>query len=164
MRARPANLKSLVLSGVAWLAVSMGACSRDSGNAANTDLQCVPRGLGAEGLGSEWQGFAEHVHTCLVVEPNGIPALEIISTFGQPAQRDAAPLPLILLPGGRLVGRLPHHYPRDAGRPVQLRFEDWQRGIPQRIVVRMEDPSGATGADRLVLRWDVRDKVYDEPH
>jgi len=139
-----------------------GACSKAPNleDVESPELQCVPRGLGAEGLGTEWQSFAGHVYTCVVLDPDGIPALEIIgvSVPGLDQSR-SAPRPLILLPGGRMVGRLPYQYPQDAGRSVRLRFEAWHHGIPERIGIGLADTVAPSS-----LMWNGERRVYETQH
>jgi hypothetical protein len=118
-------------------------------------------------LDDEWQPFAAHIHACVVVDPAGIPALEILavsaqSFYGARAQGSATvvtPLPAILLPGGKLAGRLPYNYPDDPPRATTLEFSRWQAGLPRRIAMHVRDPT-VTGDHEVVLLLDVAARKY----
>jgi hypothetical protein len=117
-------------------------------------------------LEAEWQAFADHIDACVVVDPEGTPALEILAVSAQRfystrplgSATVAMPLPAILLPGGRLVGRLPYHYPGDPPRTTTLELSQWQAGIPQRIEMRMREP--LTGDHEVVMLLDAASGTY----
>lgn len=162
----PVRLCVLPVSCVApSLLVLCAACSNESAEsgltAAVPDIQCVPRGLGAEGLDDEWQPFAAHIQACVVVDPQGTPALEILAVSASglgDTQRTAVPRPVILLPGGRPVGRLPYNYPDDPPVTTTLEFAQWQAGIPYRITIRVQ---GRSGAQVLAMMWDGTNRRYN---
>ena len=125
----------------------------------------MPRAVGAAGLESEWQPVAAHIIACVVIDPDGLPALEILSVSAQSLyderRRDPAtlamPRPLILLPGGRLAGRLPYGYPDDPPRATTLEFSQWRAGLPRRIAMRVNAP---TGEHLVVMQWDAMTASY----
>lgn len=143
------------------LAILWAGCSDPSLQVAPTEAQCVPRGLGAEGLPAAWQPFADHIQACVLLEPDGTPALEVIAISAAGAELSRAPHPLILLPGGRVVGQLPSHYPQDPPWLVQLHCDAWRGGIPGRIEVHLQDGADAGHRARLTLRWNARQGLYE---
>jgi hypothetical protein len=160
------NLR-VALSAAVLLMALCAACSRTSDPLTATDVQCVPRGLRADGLPSEWQAFADHIHACVVLDPAGVPALEIIAVSAissheqrsEPSKRVDMPRPLILLPGGTAVGRLPYNYPDDPPATTRLQFSAWRNAIPERIEIRLRDPT-VSGDRAVVLLWNAERREY----
>jgi hypothetical protein len=118
-------------------------------------------------LTAEWQRFAAHIHACVVIDPRGMPALEILAVSAQsfysaqPPQSMTVnlPRPAILLPGGQLAGQLPYNYPDDPPWTTTLAFSRWQAGLPERIAMRVHGRAVAGDHD-VVLQWDVAARRY----
>jgi hypothetical protein len=66
------------------------------------------------------------------------------------------PQPLLFSPGGSQLGTLPYNFPDDPPLQLHVTFTDWVRGFPQRIDLRVIDPTA--GGDR-----DLPSLVWDEP-
>jgi hypothetical protein len=124
--------------------------------------------LQAEGLGMEWQPFAAHIHACVIVTPAGVPALELIGVSAESynAQASAArgavlPRPMLLRPGGQVVGLLPYNFPDDPQWRTKLRFKNWHQEIPGQIEMHMQ---GATlDEDKIIkLIWNPARGMYVE--
>jgi hypothetical protein len=146
-----------------------GACAKGPESSSIETVQCVPRGLGAEGLDAQWQPFAAHIQACVVIDPAGMPALEIIAVSVtslaemKPHRSEALalPKPLILLPGGRIAGRLPYNYPQAPPAATTLRFSDWHEGVPARIDVQVSGPATSETHATRRLQWDAQRGEYD---
>jgi hypothetical protein len=153
-----------------------GGCSRTAHEATQSAqparlraaaIQCVPRGLQAAGLAEEWQAFSAHIHACVIVTPAGIPALEIItvsalSYYAQvSAGRVRMPAPLLLRPGGEIVGRLPYAYPDDPPLATTLQFQEWQDEIPRRIEVLVHNAARPGEQQTFRMVWDSAAGGYE---
>ena len=103
-----------------------------------------------------------------MVAPDGTPALEIIAVsannyyerLSEGTDLVPMPLPLILLPGGRVAGRLPYNYPDDPPLATTLQFSEWRDEIPQRIEVHVQEAAGSGDRAMTPMVWNSRTGKY----
>lgn len=117
-------------------------------------------------LGPDWQPFLSFVKSCPVAR-SGSTALYVISVWQDEYEsqlpKDATvprfPKPLILSKNGKILGRLPVGFPRDAPRSSDVTFSRWSEGLPRRIRVEIDDPA-VMGNSIVMLEWDAQAKLY----
>jgi len=154
-----------------WMALAGVIVAGGTGCAATTEPRprplspstCTPIGSGERAwLGAEWQPFLSSVDACPVRDERGGTALLIVTVS---AQRYYAPLPdgtitkalpkpLLVKPGGRVVGALPYSFPDDPPFELEVSFADWRDGFPWRVELFVRDPTVSGDHGLEPLRWD----------
>lgn len=135
---------------------------------------CVPVEAGTA-LPADLEPYRAAVRACaLVPQPSPaaaaspLPPVRLLSVFTddyyktQPANapwRDF-PLPMLVDPAGRCLGRIPHLFPLDPPQELTLRAGRWQRGVAHELRLHVRSP--AVGGDSTLpsLHWNPRRGGY----
>ena len=132
--------------------------------------QCAPmpaRDVAA--LGAEGVTLARYVERCRVPGPDGRDAMQVDIVridratddgFFKHRAADAVPLPILRLPSGRIVGRLPEGFPVDPPGELKVRFLHWQGAMPREIALYEAGESALAPHALPLLRWDERGRSY----
>lgn len=167
------SFKALVLLIIGFLVtVSLPSFAHTSPHRAFTPTPKVckkPTSVQVKWLTEEWDNFLPFVRVCPIINKQKETVMLVVSVWadlfysGKPQGfvDVSMPLPLLFLPQGRLVGRLPMNYPDDPPNELVVTFGNWRRGFPEKIdlLVKSPTPSG----DQVVpsLLWNTETRSYE---
>ena len=121
-------------------------------------------------LPAEWTPFARAIRVCAIREGAKPAGLLVVSVWAEAwyaplpnGTTDVAmPRPLVMAPGGQVLGTLPANFPDDPPASLRLRFVDWHDGLPAEIRMCLSSPTPAGDQPLAPLRWQAAIHRYEK--